>query len=221
MTNHPTVRIALPKGRLLENVLKLLTNAGVIFTFKSDRDYNPVTNDKEILAKVVKVRAIPQLLALGQFTVGFAGLDLVKEAGYKEIKPLLDLKLNPVRLVVAVHKQQKDILLHPPKRPLLIATEYENIAHDWAMKHNLAHIIIQTWGSTEAFTPDDADIVFDNIDTGRTMEANNLVVIDEIMHSSTYLVVNAEAYGRKDLRNKVDQLIGAMNKVLRTEKNEK
>lgn len=201
------IRLALPKGRLLDNVLKLLSEINVNFKFKNDRDYNPIANDKEITAKVVKVRAIPQLLALGQFTVGFAGLDLIKESGYDGIKPLLDLGLNPVRLVVAVHKEQKDILLNPPKRPILIATEYEHIAHEWAMKNNLSHIIIQTWGSTEAFAPDDADIIFDNIDTGRTMDANNLIVIDEILHSSTYLVVNSEAYKQKNIKKKVDYLI--------------
>jgi ATP phosphoribosyltransferase len=203
----PIIRLALPKGRLLDNVLKLLSEININFKFKNDRDYNPITNDKEISAKVVKVRAIPQLLALGQFTVGFVGLDLIKESGYDEIKTVLSLRLNPVRLVVAVHKNQKNILSNPPKRPILIATEYENIAHEWAMKNNLAHIIIQTWGSTEAFAPDDADIIFDNIDTGRTMEANNLVVIDEIMQSSTYFVVNVKAYKKKDVKKKVDNLI--------------
>lgn len=202
-----TLRMALPKGRLLDNVLKLLSEIGLTFEFKNDRDYIPVTNDKEIVAKVVKVRAIPQLLALGQFNVGFAGLDLLKEAGYDEIKPVLDLGLNPVKLVVAVHESQKDLLLNPPNRPVLIATEYENIAHNWAIKNNMAHIIIQTWGSTEAFAPDDADLVFDNVDSGRTMKANNLIIIDEIMDSSTYLVVNAEAYMNKEVKRKVDELV--------------
>lgn len=199
----------------MENVLKLLSDVGITFKFQNDRDYNPVSSDKEISAKVVKVRAIPQLLALGQFTVGFAGLDLIKESGYREINPLLDLKLNPVRLVTAVHKSQKNILSNPPKRPLLIATEYEKIAHDWASKHNLAHIIIQTWGSTEAFAPDDADIVFDNIDTGKTMKSNNLIVIDEIMNSSTYLIVNKEAYANKEVKRKVDEIITKIKRRLK------
>lgn len=209
---NPIIRLALPKGRLLENVLKLLSDININFKFKNDRDYTPVVNDKGISAKVVKVRAIPQLLALGQFTMGFAGLDLIKESGYDEIKPILNLGLNPVRLVVAVNKKQKNILSNPPKRPILIATEYENIAHKWAMKNNLAHIIIQTWGSTEAFAPDDADIVFDNINSGKTMKANNLIVIDEIMHSSTYLVVNVEAYKNKSIKKKIDALIKKMRK---------
>ena len=185
----------------------MLSKSGIDFQFKNDRDYSSISNDKEISSKIVKTRAIPQLLALGQFTIGFLGLDLIKEAGFTEIKPILDLKLNPVRLVVAVRREQKGILINPPKRPIVIATEYENIAHEWAMKNNLAHIIIQTWGSTEAYAPDDADIVFDNIDTGKTMEANNLIVIDEIMHSSTCLAVNIKAYDQDEIKMKVDEIV--------------
>ena len=206
------IRIALPKGRLLENVLKLLSGIDINFKFKNDRDYSPAVNDKEISAKVIKARAIPQLLALGRFTFGFIGLDLVKDAGYKGIRPIYNLRLNPVKLVVAVHKSQKDILSNPPKRPILIATEYENIAHEWAMAHNLAHIIIQTWGSTEAFVPEDSDIIIDNVDTGKTLKANGLVVINKIMESSTYLVINKEAYKNKYVKQKVDEIVKKLRK---------
>ncbi|MDD3101681.1 MAG: ATP phosphoribosyltransferase [Patescibacteria group bacterium] len=212
------MRLALPKGILLSNVLSLLEKIDIKFKFKNNRDYNPICNDLNIKAKLVKVRAIPQLLALGQFNAGFVGLDLIKESGYSEIEPIFDLKLNQVRLVAAVHKSQKDIIVNPPKRPLLIATEYENIAGNWAFDKNLAHIIIQTWGSTEAYAPDDADIVFDNIDTGETMAANNLIVVDEIMRSSTYLVINKENYKNGFIKEKINEMIIKLNDIKKNEK---
>lgn len=187
------MRIALPKGRLLDGVLKLLAAAGMVFRFRDDRDYRPTTTTPNVEAKLLKVRAIPQMVALGNFDVGFCGLDLIREAGYEQVEPILDLGLNCVTLVVAVPHDKRHLMDELPPRPLLIATEYENIADRWATDRNLAHVTIQTWGSTEAYAPDDADIVFDCIETGRTMAANNLVVIDRIMASSTHLVANYAA----------------------------
>lgn len=108
------LRLALPKGRLLPNVLSLLEKINIKFYFKNDRDYCPVCNHLDLKAKLVKVRAIPQLLALGQFNVGFTGLDLVKESGYEEIEPIFDLNLNKVKLVAAVHKNKREIIINPP-----------------------------------------------------------------------------------------------------------
>jgi len=153
-----------------------------------------------VSSKVVKVRSVPQLVGLGNFQAGFCGLDLVTEAGHDEVRPLVNLGLNAVRLVVAVPQATPDLLQSPPKRPLVIATEYEQIAARWAMKRGLAHIIVQTWGSTEGYAPDDADIVFDNTETGATLRANGLVVIDEIMTSSTWLIANTQAADDPDVR---------------------
>ena len=184
------MRLALPKGRLLEGTLARLAKAGLAFAFTSDRDYRPTCSNAAVKAKLVKVRAIPQLVALGNFDLGFCGLDLVREAGYEETIPILDLGSNKVEIVVAVRRGDEKILENPPKRPLLIATEYEHLADEWALRHNLAHITIQTWGSTEAFAPEDADIVFDCMETGRTLDANGLVIIDRILSSSTWLIAN-------------------------------
>jgi ATP phosphoribosyltransferase len=198
------MRLALPKGRLLEGTFVRLARGGLTFRFASDRDYRPTCSDPTVQAKLVKVRAIPQLVALGNFDVGFCGLDLVREAGYDDAVPILDLSLNRVEIVVAVRRGQDNLLAQPPKRPLLIATEYERLADEWALRHNLAHITIQTWGSTEAFAPEDADIVFDCMETGRTLEANGLVIVDRILSSATWLVANRRAL--KTQRAAIDDL---------------
>lgn len=208
------MRIALPKGRLAPGVLDTLAAAGLRFSFDSDRDYRGVASEPGVSGKLVKARAVPQLVALGNFEIGFCGLDLVVEAGYEQVVPLLDLRLNPVQLVVAVRPEDQNIVSDPPKRPLLIASEYVNIADRWALERNLAHITIQTWGSTEAYAPEDADIVFDCSETGTTIAANGLVVIERLMKSSTHLVGNRAALEQSSSRAKIDELRARLERAL-------
>ena len=187
------MRLALPKGRVWENVGRLLASVGITFRFESDRDYSAPASEPGLSGKLIKARAVPQMVALGNFEAGFCGLDLVMESDYEQVVPVLDLGLNRVELVVAVARGQEGLLASPPRRPLLLATEYERLAGRWANRHGLAHITVQTWGSTEAYLPEDADVVFDCVETGRTMAANDLVVVDRIMASTTWLVANRDA----------------------------
>jgi len=200
------MRVALPKGHLRDGVLGLLERAGITFTFKNDRDYRPACSDGSVTAKMFKVRSIPQLLDLGQYDIGFCGKDLVAESGYELIESVLDLELNPVELVVAVRRGNEDIFTNPPRRPLLIATEYVRLADDWALQKNLAHITVQSYGSTEAFAPEDADIVFDNCETGRTIEANGLVIVERLMRSTTHMVASKFALENATLAARIQEL---------------
>lgn len=187
------MRIALPKGRLLPQLLKLFEERGIRFAFAGDRDYRPKCNIAGLEAKLIKARVIPQMLALGNFQMGFTCLDAVSEAGIDGVVPLASLGLNPVRIVAAVHESKLDILENPPPRPLVIATEYPNLAGRWALGRNLAHVTVNTAGSTEAYPPEDADIVIDVVGTGASLKANGLVAVDEIMRSATCAVTTRAA----------------------------
>ena len=198
--------MALPKGRLFEGVRERLERVGVTLTFLSDRDYRPEVRGASFDAKLVKARAVPQLVALGQFQIGFAGVDLLREADYEQVVAITDLGLNPVRIVVAIPEDRAGLLEAPPRRPVVIATEYERIADRWALERNLAHIVIQTHGSTEAYAPEDADIVIDCVESGATMAANGLVVIEELFRSTTWLVANRAALAEEAIRPSIDAL---------------
>ncbi len=187
------MRFALPKGRLLSGVTDLLEKTGLTFHFDNDRDYSGEGSVAGTSGKLIKARAVPQMVALGNFEVGFCGIDLVRDSGYEQVVPLLDLGLNGVIIVVAVPRARADILENPPRRPLLIATEYERLADAWAFEHGLAHITIQTHGSTEAYVPEDADIIVECVETGRTLEANDLVAVEELFPSTTHMVANRMA----------------------------
>ena len=209
------MRLVLPKGRLLQGVIDTLKKVDIHFEFV-DRNYSPTCSKPDVQAKLLKVRAIPQLVALQNFDIGFCGLDLVHEADYEEVVPLVDLGLNKVEIVVAVPEAHKDIVKNPPQRPLLIATEYEHLADRWALANNLAHITIQTYGSTEGYAPEDADIVFDCRETGTTLRANKLIVIEKLMDSSTWLVANKFSLEDERRRLAIETLAKELRFVLST-----
>lgn len=180
------MRIAIPKGRLMEAVVQRLERSGVTLTFASPRDYSPKISLPHCTARLFKPRAIPQLVAFGMYDLGFCGLDLIRDAQYENTQPMLDLGVGKVEIVVAVSEQTPNLLTKPPQRPLVIATEYTQIADEWAFRRGLAHITIQTHGSTEAYAPVDADIVIDCTETGDTMQANGLVIVEHLFTSTAF-----------------------------------
>jgi ATP phosphoribosyltransferase len=188
------LRLVIPKGRLKSKVFALLCDCFEV-NLQSARNYVPLFPEDNIRAKFCKARAIPQLIAMKKYDVGFCGLDLMKEyylrSGSQNSSQIKCLDFNKVRVVVAVSSHRRpDFLLNPPKRPLIIATEYPNIASDWALKRGLAHVILQTWGSTEGYVPEDADIIIDCCETGETLAANKLKEIETLFYSSTCIFSN-------------------------------
>ncbi|MBI2482929.1 ATP phosphoribosyltransferase [Candidatus Uhrbacteria bacterium] len=186
------VSLALPKGRLFEGVREVLANAGIQFQQSNPRSLHLQVSDPAWTATLFKARAIPQLVAHGFSVLGVTGRDCVEDAAYDSVVPLFDFGTNPVELVVAA-AQGSDLLAHLPPRPLVIATEYEGIASRWAFDRGLAHIILSTRGATEAYAPGIADLVLDCVETGATIAANGLTIIDRLLASSTLLVTNRAA----------------------------
>jgi ATP phosphoribosyltransferase len=184
---HEPFRLGIPKGRLLDGVKDALGRAG--FPLEVDgRNYHPACPGLD--AFILKPRSVPQMVALGLLDGGFCGRDLIRESGCEErLRVAADLGTQRVRLVVAA--VERDILQNPPARPLYIATEFPGIADRWATGRNLAHVCLNTWGSTEAWCPEYADLVVDVVETGDTMRANGLVILEEIMTSTTVLAVRA------------------------------
>lgn len=179
------MRFALPKGRLFDQLRDYLADRSITFRFRDDRDYRPSCSLDGFGAKLLKARVIPQMLALGNFQIGFTCTDVVRETGYDDVVILQELGLNAVTLVVAVHESKPDVVTRPPMRPLVIATEYPNIAGRWAMGKGLSHVTVDTTGSTEAYPPEDADVIVDVVETGATMEANGMIIVERLFRSCT------------------------------------
>lgn len=206
------VRIALPKGRMYDEIVALLKGAGITIR-NSSRGYRPSISLSNYDAKILKPRNVISMLVAGARDVGFAGADWLDEMGV-ELVEVLDTKLNPVRLVVAApHQILVDGKL--PKRHLVIASEYPNMAQRWIEAKGIDAEVLTTYGATEVFPPEDADLIIDNTATGSTLRANGLHIIDEIMKSSTRLYASKEAMENPAIKAQLDDLGLLLEAVLR------
>ena len=212
LTNDPnTVRMALPKGRMFDQVVDLLKGAGISIR-NSERGYRPTISLPNFTAKILKPRNVISMLAAGARDIGFAGEDWIQETN-TELIELLDTELNPVRLIVAApHQILENGQL--PKRKIVIATEYPTLAKGWIQSNQLDATILQTYGATEVFPPEDADCIIDNTATGSTLRANGLAIVDEIMTSSTRLYASKEAMQNEKIKPRIDDLVMLIQSVL-------
>ncbi len=205
------VRLALPKGRMQEGVLRLLTDAGIRLTFDR-RGYRPTLSLPGFEAKLLKPQNIVEMLHLGSRDLGFAGADWVAEK-HAELVELLDTGLDPVRIVAAAGA---DFLEggQPPARRFVIATEYEKLTRDWLQRRGLDARIVRSYGATEVFPPEDADMIVDNTATGATLKANGLVIFDELMRSSTRLYAHPAALEDAERRDVIEHFVLLLRSVL-------
>ena len=205
------IRIALPKGRMFDEIVALLKGAGITIR-NSERGYRPAISLKNFNAKILKPRNVISMLVADARDVGFAGADWLDEMGV-ELHEIIDTGLNPVRLVVAapVELLENGQL---PNRPLVVASEYPNIAQRWIESKGIDAEVLTTYGATEVFPPEDADLIIDNTSTGSTLRANGLQIIDEIMTSSTRLYASNEAMQNPAIKAQLEDLGLLLDAVL-------
>ena len=206
-------RLGLPKGRMEQSVLTLLADAGIRVR-PSARGYRPDVSLPGAEAKMLKPQNIVEMLALGSRDVGFAGADWVAELeGGADVVELLDTGLDPVQLVAAAPVA----LLEAgqlPKRRLIVASEYERLTGRWIGTSGLCAEFVRSYGATEVFPPEDADVIVDNTATGATLEANGLAIVDVLMRSSTRLYAHRAALDDPARRRFIDDLVLLINSVL-------
>ena len=206
-------RLGLPKGRMEQSVLTLLADAGIRVR-PSARGYRPDVSLPGAEAKMLKPQNIVEMLALGSRDIGFAGADWVAELeGGADVVELLDTGLDPVQLVAAAPVA----LLEGgqmPKRRLIVASEYERLTRRWISASGLCAEFVRSYGATEVFPPEDADVIVDNTATGATLEANDLAIVDKLMRSSTRLYAHRAALDDPARRRFIDDLVLLINSVL-------
>jgi ATP phosphoribosyltransferase len=196
------LKILLPKGRIYESVAELFSGAGISIKLP-DRAYRPIVNQDDLEAKVMKPQNIGKLLELGAHDVGFTGRDWIEETG-ADVEEILDLGFDRVRIVAAVPAEIDDQALR--SRKIIVATEYETIARRWLEKSGMNSLIVRTYGATEVFPPDDADMIIDNTATGRTLQENGLRIVDTLMTSSTRMFASKAALADSDKKKKIMEL---------------
>lgn len=204
------LKILLPKGRIYENVATLFAEAGISVSLP-DRAYRPTVNQDDLEAKVMKPQNIGKLLELGAHDTGFTGVDWIRETD-ADVEEIMDLGFDKVRIVAAVPNSMDDDTLR--RRRIIVATEYVNTAEAWLKKRGLDHVVVRTYGATEVFPPDDADMIIDNTSTGRTLQENGLRIIETVMESSTRMFASKEAMKNPEKRKKIFELKMLFESVL-------
>ena len=215
------LRLALPKGRITEEVVKLLAAAGLPVR-SNGRSYRPQVSEPGIEAKYLKPQNIPRLIEIGAHDCGFTGHDWVVESG-ADVVQVLDTGLDPVTLVAAAPEASDSGAVAPAGsrpgeapagRPLIVASEYESITRRYLDGRGRPYLFIRTFGATEVFPPEDADMILDLVATGTTLRENHLVVVDEVLKSSTRFVASRAALADPEKAERIDMLRTLMQAAL-------
>lgn len=209
--NPKSIRLGLPKGRMQDNVLRLLADAGIRVGLES-RGYRATVSLPGFEAKMLKPQNIVEMLHAGSRDVGFAGKDWVVEKQL-DLVDLLDTRLDPVRIVAAA----PTTLLENgglPRKPLVVASEYAGLTQRWIEGKGLDARFVRSYGATEVFPPEDADVIVDNTATGSTLRANGLTIIDELMTSSTRLYAHAAVLDDPARRARIEDLSLLLTSVI-------
>ena len=196
----PSLKIIIPKGRLHGRVVGLLNDCGYGVD-NDERNYIPRVADPEIEAKLLKPQNMPRLIELGSHDAAFCGHDWVMETA-ADVVEVMDLGLNPVRIVAAAPRAG----VKRRSGPVRAASEYETLARRFLERRYRRYIFLRTFGATEVFPPDDADIIIDNMASGRTLKEHGLKVIATLLESSTRFIANRQALRDPCKREKIGQM---------------
>lgn len=209
--DRDVLHLAVPKGRIESGITSLLADAGIRLR-SGPRGYRPVTSVEGFEVKLLKPQNIVEMLAAGSRDIGFAGADWVREKSADLIE-LLDTRLDPVRVVAAA---PESLLVDGrlPPRHVVVASELERIASRWISERRLDATLVRSYGATEVFPPEDADVIVDISATGETLAANGLVVVDELMRSSTRLYASRNAMETSAKKLAIDGFVLSLRSVL-------
>jgi ATP phosphoribosyltransferase len=210
-TNSSTLHLAIPKGRIQAGVIDLLGAAGLELR-SGARGYRPVPSMPGYEVKLLKPQTIVEMLAAGSRDIGFTGADWVAETDADLIE-LFDTGLDPVQMVIAAPEQVLDNG-RLPGRPLVVASEYPRLTKRWIAESDLDATFVRSYGATEVFPPEDADIIVDITATGETLAANGLVIVEEILRSSTRLYASAPAMDSPDKKIAIEALVLGVRSVI-------
>jgi ATP phosphoribosyltransferase len=204
------LRVLIPKGRIFGNVEALFADAGFPISL-ADRTYRPSIAADWLDAKIMKPQNVGELLELGSHDAGFTGIDWIRESG-ADVEEILDLGFDRVRIVAAVPAGMGEAELRQKK--LVAATEYVNLAEAWLKSQGYNYRILRTYGATEVFPPDDADMIIDNTSSGQTLKDNGLRIIDSLLESSTRFVASRSALADSEKRSRIEELAMLFRAVL-------
>ena len=203
------LKIGLPKGSLQESTFKLFKNAGYTIKLR-ERSYVPVIDDNEIEGLVIRAQEMARYVENGILDMGITGLDWVMEQDAKVVE-LVRLKYGKVgfrgvKWVVAVPndspiKKVRDL------QGKKIATELVGFTKRYLKKQGIEASVEFSWGATEVKPPLLADAIIEVTETGASLIANNLRIVETILESETVLIANRNAWKDPWKKRKMENLV--------------
>jgi len=206
-----TLKLGLPKGSLQDATIRLFARAG-FNVYASSRSYVPSIDDPEITCLLVRAQEMARYVADGVLDAGLTGQDWIAEhlaGGGAPVMPLADLvyakqSFGKVRWVLAV-PEDSPVKAPEDLRGRTIATELVRVTEAYFRERQIPVNVEFSWGATEVKPPLLADAIVEVTETGSSLRANRLRIVDTVMTSNTQLIANpaahAEAWKQTKLAN--------------------
>ena len=228
-TDNGLIKIALPDGHQQKHAVELLNQAGVnVLDYPSETgNRRPETDLEGVNIKVIRPQDMPLQVANGNFDLAITGKDWVLDHLYQfpssPVVELLDLKSSWVKIVAVVDDrlpvndlQELRDYYAEHSLPIRVASEYVNIADKCARENHLGmYRVIPTWGATEVFLPEDADLLIENTETGGTLARHNLRIIDTLFESTARLIGNKNSVADADKSDRIKSIARILKKGIK------
>ncbi len=203
-----SIVLGLPKGSLQESTFALFKRAGFNVSCSS-RSYYPSIDDEEIKCRLLRPQEMSRYVELGKIDAGICGYDWIYENG-SDVQEICELSYskatsNPVRWVIAVPNDSK-IKTVKDLQGKRISTEAMGLVKRYLKKHGVKADVEFSWGATEVKAPELVDAIVDLTETGSSLRANNLRIVDTILTSTTRFIANKASWKNKAKRAKLEQL---------------
>jgi ATP phosphoribosyltransferase len=203
------LKLGLPKGSLEAATLEMMRRAGYLITV-APRSYYPAIDDPEIECMLLRAQEMARYVEDGALDCGLTGYDWVveNEATVHTVCDLVYAKqsFGKVRWVLAV-PQASEIETVADLEGRIVATELVGVTRRWLAERGVSARIEFSWGATEAKLPELADAIVEVTETGSSLRANKLRVIETVLESTTQFIANVDAWQDAAKRRKIEDIV--------------
>ena len=213
------LNFGLPKGSLEDPTIKLFGKAGYHIT-KGSRSYTPCWDDSDIDGRFVRAQEMSRYVEDGFFDCGLTGRDWVLE-NESEVEIVADLVYSR-----SSNRVSKWVLAVPEAAPIqtvsdlegmTIATELVNVTRSYLSRHNVNAEVEFSWGATEVKVPELVDAIVDLTETGSSLRANKLRIVDVLMETNTVLVANKTSWAVPEKKAKIENIAMMLEAALQAD----
>src|SRR6202789_998020 len=210
------LKLGIPKGSLQDATIALFERAGW-HIYANGRSYFPAIDDNEIECMLIRAQEMARYVEKGVLDAGLTGIDWVVESGLDVVS------VTGLTYSKATRTKVRWVLAVPEDSPFqraeelsgkVIATELVEVTKNYFASKNVPVKVEFSWGATEVKPPMLADAIVEVTETGSSLRANRLRIIDTVMESETHLIANRIAYSDSWKRQKIDNLALMLNRAI-------